>query len=214
MTGERHSQQIPFEALKLAAGVVILSPYIPMLFMGEEYGEDSPFVYFIDHADPGLIEAVRRGRREEFKAFQWQGELPDPKAPETFSQCKLKRGKRGQGPSRVLLDFYQRLIQLRKDVPALGHLTKEGLEVGSPEKRLLFGRRRHGKSQVWFVMNFGLQEVVHCIKLEAGRWRKLLDSAEEQWMGPGSSMPRWCESGQCIAIPALSFALYEKEEAE
>ena len=61
-----------FEALKLAAGITLLSPFVPMLFMGEEYGETAPFQYFTSHGDPELVEAVRRGRREEFAAFGWE----------------------------------------------------------------------------------------------------------------------------------------------
>ncbi|HEY5542871.1 MAG TPA: hypothetical protein VIM04_06415, partial [Candidatus Binatia bacterium] len=74
MLGERLSQLVSFEALKLAAGAVILSPFIPLLFMGEEYGEEAPFQYFISHSDPQLVDAVRDGRRQEFAAFSWQGE--------------------------------------------------------------------------------------------------------------------------------------------
>src|SRR5262249_23569043 len=76
--GERLTALTDFEGLKLAAGLVLLSPYVPLLFMGEEYGETSPFLYFVSHGDPALIDAVRRGRREEFKKFAWQGEPPDP----------------------------------------------------------------------------------------------------------------------------------------
>jgi maltooligosyltrehalose trehalohydrolase len=212
MLGERLSRLVSFEALKLAAGAVLSSPYIPLLFMGEEYGEDSPFVYFVDHSDPALIEAVRTGRREEFRAFQWQGEVPDPQDSETFSQCKLKWESRQKRPSRVLLEFYRRLIQLRKDIPALRHLSKEGLEVSrSEEERLLLVRRRHEESRVCSLMNFSSQEVAYRIDLGPGRWRKLIDSSEKRWMGPGSLMPGWCESGRSITMKALSFALYEKE---
>jgi len=73
--GDRLSQSHSLEKLKLAAGVVILSPYIPLLFMGEEYGETSPFQYFVSHSDEALIEAVRKGRRDEFASFHWEGEV-------------------------------------------------------------------------------------------------------------------------------------------
>src|SRR5574341_367200 len=73
MLGERLSNIIPFEGLKLAAGVVLLSPFVPLLFMGEEYGEEAPFLYFVSHSDPDLIEAVRKGRKQEFTAFNWKG---------------------------------------------------------------------------------------------------------------------------------------------
>ena len=69
--------------------MVILSPYIPLLFMGEEWGETAPFQYFTSHSDAALIEAVRRGRRDEFAAFRWKGEPPDPQDEATFLRCKL-----------------------------------------------------------------------------------------------------------------------------
>jgi maltooligosyltrehalose trehalohydrolase len=83
MRGERLSQLVCRERMKLAAGVVFLSPFIPLLFMGEEYGETAPFPYFISHSDADLVEAVRRGRREEFAAFGWSQEPPDPQIPMT-----------------------------------------------------------------------------------------------------------------------------------
>jgi maltooligosyltrehalose trehalohydrolase len=214
MLGERLSRLVSFEALKLAAGSVLLSPYIPLLFMGEEYGEGSPFIYFVDHADPGLIEAVRRGRREEFQAFRWQGEVPDPQERESFSQCKLKWKDTEKRSSRVLLDFYHGLIHLRKQIPALHHISKEGLGVSRLEERLLLIRRRHGESRVWFLMNFSSHELACRVELGIGRWRKLIDSSETRWMGPGSLMPGLCESSQRVTINALSFALYEKERRE
>jgi maltooligosyltrehalose trehalohydrolase len=73
--GERLSSLFDWESLKLAAGLVLLSPHIPLLFMGEEYNETAPFLYFVSHGDPALIEAVRRGRREEFARFTWEGEV-------------------------------------------------------------------------------------------------------------------------------------------
>src|SRR5207302_1718063 len=80
----------PREQLGLAAAAIILSPFIPMLFMGEEYGETAPFQYFTSHGDPQLIEAVRRGRREEFEEFEWEGEPPDPHDEATFFRSKLQ----------------------------------------------------------------------------------------------------------------------------
>src|SRR5690606_3279569 len=77
MLGERLSQLVSFEMLKLAAGVLLSSRFVPMLFMGEEYGEEQPFLYFVDHGEPELVKAVREGRKNEFKSFQWEGEVPD-----------------------------------------------------------------------------------------------------------------------------------------
>ena len=106
MLGDRISKLASFEALKLAAGLVILSPSLPLLFMGEEYGEDAPFLYFVSHEDMDLIEAVRTGRKEEFKPFSWEGEPPDPQSEETFRASKLDWQKRTQGHHHVLLGFY------------------------------------------------------------------------------------------------------------
>ena len=85
MRGDRLSEAVSFEDLKLAAGIVLLSPYLPLLFMGEEYGESAPFPYFISHSDAALIDAVRRGRQSEFASFDWQGEMPDPQERNDFS---------------------------------------------------------------------------------------------------------------------------------
>ena len=209
MLGERLSGLVSYEALKLAAGAVLISPFIPLLFMGEEYGEDSPFLYFIDHSDPALIEAVRRGRREEFPAFQWQKEPPDPQDYKTFAQCKLKWKGRQKRASRVLLAFYRRLIQLRKDPPAHCHLSKKELDVSGLEEQLLLIRRWHEESRVRLLMNFNPEEITCRIDLGPGRWRKLFDSSEKRWMGPGSLMPGWCESNRRITIRSLSFTVYQ-----
>ena len=105
MRGERLSGLVPFEALKLAAGAVLLAPNIPLLFMGEEYGEKAPFLYFVSHGDKALIEAVRKGRNDEFKHFAWNGEPPDPQDERTFLASKINWEKRRQGEHAVLLNF-------------------------------------------------------------------------------------------------------------
>ena len=126
---DRLSQRVSFEALKLAAGVVLLSPFIPLLFMGEEYGETAPFYYFVEHSDPNLAEAVRRGRREEFAAFAWQGEPPDPQDEATFLRSKLNHTLRHQEQHGRLWEFYKELIRLRNELPALAYLSQKDTEV-------------------------------------------------------------------------------------
>jgi len=214
MLGERLATLASFEGLKLAAGTVLLSPFIPLLFMGEEYGEESPFLYFTSHSDPDLIDAVRDGRKGEFHAFQWQGEPPDPQSLEAFSQCKLTWEKREQFTHKVLLDFYRKLIRLRRGIPALAYLSKETLEVsGMEEERLLFLHRWYNQSQVFCVMNFNTTDITAGIRLPRGRWKKILDSSEKKWGGPGSLMPKTWESGTTITTKPLSFALFEKENS-
>jgi maltooligosyltrehalose trehalohydrolase len=89
MLGERLGALLDFEREKLAAGLTCLSAFLPLLFMGQEYGDPAPFQYFISHGDAKLVEAVRRGRREEFASFHLDGEAPDPAAEETFARCIL-----------------------------------------------------------------------------------------------------------------------------
>src|SRR5438128_2129086 len=129
MLGERLASLIPFEAQKLAACAVMLSPNVPLLFMGEEYGERAPFLYFISHTDEPLVAAVRAGRKAEFAAFKWRGEPPDPQSIETFRQSTLRWERRTSGRHQTMLAFYASLIQLRKMTPALARLNKENLEA-------------------------------------------------------------------------------------
>ena len=105
---------IPLEALKLAAGAVILSPFIPLLFMGEEYGEPSPFLYFVSHHDPELIDAVREGRRKEFEAFHSSDEPPDPADAETFRRSVLDWKLRNSGTHAMLLRVVYRSYRIQK----------------------------------------------------------------------------------------------------
>ncbi|MEZ4404928.1 MAG: malto-oligosyltrehalose trehalohydrolase [Polyangiales bacterium] len=111
--GERLIALTDLARAKLAAALVILSPNTPLLFMGEEHGETAPFLYFIDHGDAGLIEAIRRGRTEEFKDFAWTGELPDPAAVETMRRCVVDHDAREREPGRALYALYGELLKAR-----------------------------------------------------------------------------------------------------
>jgi maltooligosyltrehalose trehalohydrolase len=190
MGGERLSQLVSLESLKLAAGLVLLSPFIPLLFMGEEYGETAPFQYFTSHADPNLIEAVRQGRREEFAAFQWKGEPPDPQDEATFLRAKLNHKLGHEGQNQILSEFYQELIRLRKGLVALARLDKESMDVvGHEKEQLLVIRRWSGDDEVFIAFYLGADEVSISFALPAGQWRKVLDSEDGRWQGKGSSLP-------------------------
>ncbi len=102
MRGDRLSQLVTHEKMKLAAATVLLSPFIPLLFMGEEYGETAPFPFFVSHSDPATIEATRQGRLAEFAAFQWSGNPPDPQDEATFYSAKLTRHLSATGHHRVI----------------------------------------------------------------------------------------------------------------
>ncbi len=155
MTGERLSQLLSDEQLRLAAAAIILSPFIPMLFMGEEYGEKNPFQYFTSHSDADLIEAVRKGRHEEFDDFTWDGEPPDPHDEETFLRSKLDWSLAQKEQHSALRDFYKSLLTLRRETPALRNLDLAAVEAHADDDRnLLFVRRGEGADRKVIAFNF------------------------------------------------------------
>jgi maltooligosyltrehalose trehalohydrolase len=214
MFGERLSSLVSFESLKLVAGTVLLSPYIPLLFMGEEYGEDAPFFYFVSHLGKDLIEAVRKGRNEEFKSFSWKEEPPDPQAVETFLRSKINWEKRNEGKHKVLLDFYKNLIKLRRDIPAFSTFDRESLDVcGIEDKRILLIKRWKDESEVFCIFNYNNNDAKIIIPLINGIWKKILDSSDEIWKGPGTYLPEGIMQEKEITVKSQSLALYMKGEA-
>ena len=110
--GERLGHLVPRGALKAAAALMLLAPHTPMIFMGEEYGETSPFQFFTDYGDPALQKAVAEGRRKEFEEFGWE-EVPDPQSPETFEHSKLHWELASE--DNDLLQWYRELLRIRKE---------------------------------------------------------------------------------------------------
>lgn len=201
MIGERLSRLLSLEALKLAAGSVILAPYIPLIFMGEEHGEPAPFPYFTSHSDAQLIEDVRQGRREAFSAFKWQGEPPDPQDEKTFLRAKLDHQLRHEGHHRVLLDFYTELIRLRKTVPALAALDKNQMAVrGREDENVIVLIRWCASGEAVVMFNFDNVQNRLKIGLRPGRWKKRLDSADQRWQGPGSLTADLIPSNGRVAV--------------
>jgi maltooligosyltrehalose trehalohydrolase len=211
MRGDRLSELTDFEGLKFSAGAMLLSPFLPLLFMGEEYGETAPFPYFVSHTDPQLVEAVRKGRREEFARFTWQGEVPDPQAEETFLRAQLHWELREQGRHRALRDFYAELLRLRRAVPALAQLDHRSLDarVLDDGKTLLL-HRWHEDSHACAVFHCDSSAADRSIPWSAGRWRKELDSSDLRWQGSGSSVPQSIEGQRNVVLPmkVRSFALF------
>ncbi|MEB3291167.1 MAG: malto-oligosyltrehalose trehalohydrolase [Leptolyngbya sp.] len=212
--GERLSTLVSFESLKLAAGTVLFSPYVPMLFMGEEYGETAPFLYFIDHSDPDLVAAVHEGRQREFAAFHAQGEPPDAANPQTLEQCVLNWDRHTEGKSGTLWRFYQALLHLRKQIPALGVSDQRLMApLGSPASGIIGWKRWQRPSEVLILANFQPESVPYCPRL-GGRWQRRLDSASEDWLGPGSTTPATLSDGDDCCLPPHSLVLYEREDTD
>jgi len=208
MKGERLSSLVNFEAAKLAAAAVILSPYIPLVFMGEEYGEDNPFLYFVDHSDNALIEAVRRGRRQEFAGFGWGDDVPDPQSRETFQKSKLEWGKRFLPKHAAVASMYKELISLRRRIKALRNLDKAGMDVAIQGGALVV-RRWRDKSGAMLVLNFK-QDMAKLRTTDGQNWIKVFDSASEQWLGPGEAAGQRL-AGSEFSVLGYNAVLYEME---
>jgi maltooligosyltrehalose trehalohydrolase len=210
--GRRLASLVSFDALKLTAAAIILSPYIPLLFMGQEYAEDAPFLYFIDHEDKDLVEAVRKGRQAEFAAFKWQTEIPDPKDDQTFARSKLNWEKRDQDKHKVILQLYKHLIRIRKNSVVFSKTDRRSLDACLIENsKLLLWRRWYNRTELFCVMNFDDQDVEFKSAISQGKWKKILDSQDRLWQGGSQPMPDFIQSNQQLKVSALSFALYEKE---
>jgi maltooligosyltrehalose trehalohydrolase len=116
---------------------MLLAPYLPLLFMGEEYGEDNPFPFFCSFLDPGLVQAVREGRRREFAAFAWQGEVPDPQDEATFASARLSWSWPEGSPRAGLRRLHADLLAARRDWPALRDFTRRPARLLPPHQTLL-----------------------------------------------------------------------------
>jgi maltooligosyltrehalose trehalohydrolase len=212
--GKRISVLIDFERLKLAAATLILSPYIPMLFMGEEYGDERPFFYFISHSDPVLIEAVRKGRQEEFRDFQTKGQSPDAQDEETFRRCILEWDRRNTGHHEALLSWHRTLIALRTETPALKNFSKNDLQVVPIGDSGLAVHRWEpgGKGGVVYFLNFAEKGIDFFVPRSAPVWEKVLDSNEKQWNKYGaerSCMPATLNGGATVTAEGLSAVVYK-----
>ena len=117
--GDRLATALSPERHRLAAALLLLSPYVPLIFMGQEYGETNPFQYFVSHSEPGLVDAVRTGRRQEFASFGWVDDVPDPQSEETFRRSVLDRTKTDHPDHASIFAFYRDLLALRNEEPML-----------------------------------------------------------------------------------------------
>jgi maltooligosyltrehalose trehalohydrolase len=118
--GERLTQLLPLGARRVAASLLCLAPHTVLIFMGQEFGEPAPFLFFTSYGDPALQQAVREGRRREFQAFNWK-DFPDPEDPQTFEKSKLHwelTDARGS-----ILPWYRQLLELRRRVVLPGERT-------------------------------------------------------------------------------------------
>ena len=176
--GERLSMLVNTARLKVAAAALLLAPYIPMLFMGEEYGDDTPFYYFVSHSEEHLIEAVRNGRKAEFEEFGFGEDVPDPQDEQTFTRSGIHWEKRNTGHYKDILDWHTRLLKLRSDLPALRNFNKNDLSANViNEQAMELIRTSIDKSEkLVCLFNFSDRDVVYESAIEG---LKILDSTDK-----------------------------------
>jgi maltooligosyltrehalose trehalohydrolase len=143
--GDRISHLISTARVRVGAAIVLLGPFVPLLFQGEEWAASTPFQYFTDHQDSDLARAVSEGRKKEFAAFGWHPEeIPDPQENETFQRSKLDWAETAHEPHKSMLEWYKQLIRLRTNIHELRDGSFNEVDVAYDEQ------------QRWLVMRRGL----------------------------------------------------------
>jgi maltooligosyltrehalose trehalohydrolase len=179
-----------------------------MLFMGEEYGETAPFQYFVSHSDRDLVEAVRKGRHEEFESFGWAGEVPDPQSAETFARSRIHFELGNDGEHARMRAMYRELLAIRRDEPALRPGAAR-ITVRSDAGARWIAMRLDAPGARSLLALFNLATSERQIPLgseDGGGWHARFATREiprDEVLAPGSM----------AALPALSAALYYKEVA-
>jgi maltooligosyltrehalose trehalohydrolase len=166
---------------RLAAAMVLLSPFTPLLFMGEEYGEIAPFPYFVDHGDPDLVEAVRQGREREFSGADRSGVVADPADPETFRRAVLDPSLAEREPHRSRLAMTAELVRVRREHPVLTDPRAQQRVSFAGETLVVV--RSAGGATASLVFNFSAEAVDRPVSDHGAT--VVFDSADERWGGAG-----------------------------
>jgi maltooligosyltrehalose trehalohydrolase len=141
--GERSAVLMATGRLQIAAALVLLGPFVPMLFAGEEWAASTPFQYFTDHQDPELGRLVSEGRRRDFASFGWDpGSVPDPQVRATFERSKLQWSEREREPHASVLRWHAELMALRASLesPPDGDRSTVSVEYDEADRWLVMRR--------------------------------------------------------------------------
>ena len=220
LPSQRIAGYLPFDALKLWIGLAALSPYVPMIFMGEEYAEPALFNFFTDFEGRELIDAINQGRMSQFGlgADEKSG-FPPPQDEDTFQASKLNHSLKSSGKHRVMLEFHRTLFRLRRERPPLAALAKERMEIlGYEDDSVVYWRRWYGTDEVIAAYNLGKQPASVTLPIPAGRWRCLLDSSEARWHEDSADPLRAGEAktldstgAHTLELTAYAFKVFAKE---
>jgi len=173
--GDRLATMITPEQARLAAALVLLTPAIPLLFMGEEYGETAPFPYFVDHGDPELIATLRLDRAREFPELADIGQLFDPAEETTFEVARLDRSLRDRSERATLRALYQELIALRRATPALRRSARHCARAWA-DGDVITLTRSHVEGDVVVLFNLSASDVTSRLPARF-LWQNLLELA-------------------------------------
>ncbi len=190
--GERLEHLVGAQRARLAAAVVMTAPFIPMIFMGEEWAASSPWQYFADFQDTQLRKNVSEGRKRDFAHFGWkEDEIPDPMDPETFRRSKLQWSELQEPEHHAMYQLYRDLIHLRRKTLALnlGDFSRQKVQF-SEEGQWIYTDRGNVRTMI----NFAEHETEFAI--EAG---------SELLLSTGHAPVR---ERDCVRVPALSVAIY------
>ncbi|MDQ6827446.1 MAG: malto-oligosyltrehalose trehalohydrolase [Gemmatimonadota bacterium] len=202
--GDRFSTLVPREKLRLAASLLLLSPYVPLLFMGEEYGETNPFLYFASHGDAALVEAVRAGRRAEFASSGWSNEVPDPQSEESFRRSRLSRAVRPE-----IAALYRDLLRLRKTEPALRPGDARVAVIDDDIEGWISTRLTPTAGGAPLLMIFNLSDTSRMVRLPdavPSDWHELLSTGDARY--GGNRVARDSATSPSFAIGPWSATLY------
>jgi maltooligosyltrehalose trehalohydrolase len=189
--GKRLSALVSPEQQKLAAVLTLCSPFLPLLFMGEEYGETAPFLFFTSFEDSSLANAVREGRKRELGAHYSESDFADPQAESTFERSKLDWSKPGTSPHAEVLRLLRDLISLRKQHPSLGNCRKDLTEIHFDEQSKVFVMKRTDPSgsAALIVCNFSDSPQPAPVSADPQSWQLALRTGDLAYGGPSASSP-------------------------
>ncbi|MEP6260529.1 MAG: malto-oligosyltrehalose trehalohydrolase [Gillisia sp.] len=211
MLGDRLSTLVSFEQLKLAAGIMLVSPFVPMLFMGEEFAEDQPFHYFVDHSDPELVKAVREGRKREFEYFydKGEGEFLDPLGVETFNDSKLNWEFKKNSKKTAMWSYYKRLIALKKS-GAFKAFSSKNKQIEFSEEQHYIKINAKEDQNLFSVFNF--KEEILESELPGGNfdWKVVISSAGKEWRGT-AEFGQTVNGTEILKIPGHSMLVLKRD---
>ena len=206
LLGERISQLVSFEKQKLAAGTMLAAPFVPMLFMGEEFAEKNPFQYFISHGDEDLVKAVQEGRKREFEYFNHaEGEFPDPQSQKTFEHSKLNWDFKNDPEQKNIFNFYKEMLRLRKEGAFRDFATSEVSTKTNEENRILQVSAESKEDSLFGIFNFSSEPF--SLKISDEKDPQLIIFSADKRFG-GNSAAVDLQEGDTLNIPGESFIIF------